>query len=97
MDQDNSRPLRLVVTVQNGAISGVLTDSDLPLEVAIIDYDVGDRWDGEYMTSVPQDNGNPDAMAIGLLVKPVLLPERTNELHRAVYRAGCHAHNNSEH
>lgn len=90
-------PARLVITVQEGAISSVLTDSRLPLEVAIIDYDVEADWNGEDMVSVPQTNGHPDVMAMGFLLRPTLLPERTLQLHRAVYRAGCNAYNTTEH
>lgn len=90
-------PTRLVITVQDGAISGVLTDSRLPLEVAIIDYDIEADWKGEDMVSVPQTDGHPDVMAMGFLLRPTPLPERTLQLHRAVYRAGCNVHNTTEH
>lgn len=90
-------PTRLIIAVQDGAISGVLTDSALPLEVAIINYDIGDDWKGEDMVSVPQSDGHPDVMASGYLLRPAFLPERARQLHRAVYRAGCDIHSTAEH
>ena len=90
-------PTVLVIALQDGAISNILTDSRLPVEVAIINYDIDADWKGEDMVSVPQTDGHPDVMAVGYLLRPGVMPERVRQLHRAVYRAGCAPYSNREH
>lgn len=89
-------PARIVITLQDGALTACITDSTHPIEVAVVCYDVPSDWDGENMVMVPQHGAEPVA-AQGFLLEPGHMPERTRELHRAVYRAGCHAHNTTEH
>ena len=97
-------PIKLIVTIENGAVSGLLTDSRQAIEIGIIDYDVPNTasWTGENMASIPQTTPEgsppaPDAVAYGFLTLPGYNPARTLQLHRALYRAGCNGHNTTEH
>lgn len=97
-------PIKLIVTIENGSVSGLLTDSRQAIEIGIIDYDVPNTasWTGENMASIPQTTPDgsppaPDAVAYGFLTLPGYNPARTLQLHRALYRAGCNGHNTTEH
>lgn len=94
--RQDQKSIKLVLTIQQGEISSFLTNSAVPLEVAIVNYTIGDDWGGEDMVSIPQTDGTT-TVAEGYLARATLLPDRVAELHRAVYRAGCNSHNTTEH
>ena len=94
--RQTQQAIKLVLTIQQGEISSILTNSPVPLEVAIVNYTIGDDWGGEDMVSIPQTDGT-FTLAEGYLARATHLPDRVTELHRAVYRAGCNNHNTTEH
>ncbi len=75
---------KIIVIVEGGLVTAVLTDSDA--EVEIIDYDTEGCDDGE-VVKVPQHNmGNEDAYIYNSDLQ-VTNPERVNELFSLILKS----------
>ena len=55
-DAASREPVRILISLEGGLVTGVLTEGDTPTEVLIIDYDY-EGADEDEITAVPQDDG----------------------------------------
>jgi hypothetical protein len=82
-------PVRTVITLQDGAITGVMTDSPHPCEVAVIDYDVDNDWEGADMAAIPQEGSKETMMAQAFKLIPAHNPPRVAVMFNAVVTHDC--------
>ena len=76
-------PVRIVMTLQDNAITSMITDNQRPIELVTVNYDVPPICDARTLVAVPQPSG-PPIPAMGRIDLITWNPEFTGRIHQAV-------------
>lgn len=78
-------PVRIVMSLQDNAITSMITDNQRPIELVTVNYDVPPICDARTLVAVPQPSG-PPIPAMGRIDLIPRNPEFTGRIHQAVLR-----------